>query len=346
MRYLYWLLLFIPVAGVLGWWQHAPATWVFVASALAIVPLSAVLGRATEELAMHTGPTIGGLLNASLGNAAELIITVLALRAGLIDLVKASIAGSIIGNLLLVLGVSLFAGGVMRPVLRFNKQVAGVASSMMALSVTALVIPSVVELTHPARSAHVDLSVAVATVLIVIYGASLLFTLRTHARLLAPAPDAAETPEWSVRRSAVALALATVGVAAMSELLVGATEEATRGLGLTQLFVGIIVVPLVGNASEHASAVWMAMKNKTDLAFGIAINSSMQVALFVAPVLVFVALALGRRMNFVFTPLEVLAVAAASAIVSIIARDGESNWFEGAQLVAVYLILAAAFFFY
>ncbi|HEY5113284.1 MAG TPA: calcium/proton exchanger [Coriobacteriia bacterium] len=347
MRYLYWLLLFVPVAGVLGWWLHAPATWVFLASAAAIVPLSGVLGRATEEMATHTGPTIGGLLNASLGNAAELIITVVALRAGLIDLVKASITGSIIGNLLLVLGVSLFAGGVMRPTLRFNKQVAGVASSMMALSVTALVIPSVVEMTHPARSAHVDLSVAVATVLIVIYAASLLFTLRTHARLLAAATeDAQERPQWSVRRAAAALALATVGVAAMSELLVGATEAATRGLGLTQLFVGIIVVPLVGNASEHASAVWMAMKNKTDLAFGIAINSSMQVALFVAPVLVFVALALGRRMNFVFTPLEVLAVAAASAIVSIIARDGESNWFEGAQLVAVYLILAAAFFFY
>lgn len=347
MRALYPLLLFLPVAGYLGWIADASGTWVFLTSALAIIPLSAILGRATEELAAHTGPVAGGLLNATLGNAAELIITVLALRAGLIDLVKASITGSIIGNLLLVLGAALFAGGLVRPTLRFNPQAASVASSMMVLSVTALVIPAVATLTHPRHvTAQANVSIAVAAVLIVSYAASLFFTLRTHAAQLSPPPGEAHPPRWSVRHSVMLLTVATIGVAAMSELLVGATEAAARGLGLTHLFVGIIVVPIVGNAAEHASALWMAVKNKTDLAFGIAISSSTQVALFVAPVLVFVALGFGRTMDFVFTPLEVIAVGAAVAIVSVIARDGESNWFEGAQLLAVYAILAAAFFFY
>ncbi len=346
MRYAYWLLVFVPAAALLGWGLHAPAPWVFATSALAIVPLSAVLGQATDEMAAHAGATVGGLLTATLGNAAELIITILALKAGLIELVKASITGSIIGNLLLVLGVALVAGGLRRPTLRFNVQSAGVAASMMMLSVAALVIPAVLFLTHPHHPvAREELSIAVAAVLILSYGASLLFTLRTHAALLAAVGEA-DRPVWSVRRAGVALLLATVGIALMSELLVGATEAAAHSLGLSQMFVGIIVVPIVGNAAEHASAVWMALRDKVDLAFAIAIGSSTQVALFVAPVLVFVALALGRRMDFVFTPLEVVAVAAAAAIVSVIARDGESNWFEGAQLLAVYLILAAAFFFY
>ncbi len=346
MRYAYLLLVFVPVAAVLGWWSQAPATWVFVTSALAIVPLSAVLGKATEELAGHTSATLGGLLNATLGNAAELIITVLALRAGLIELVKASITGSIIGNLLLVLGAALFAGGLKRQTLSFNVQSAGVAASMMTLSVTALVIPTALVLTHPHRAvATLNLSIAVAAVLILSYGASLLFTLRTHAALVGGGGDDGR-PLWSVRRAAGALLLATAGVAAMSELLVGATEAAARSLGLSHMFVGIIVVPIVGNAAEHASALWMAVRGKVDLAFAIAIGSSTQVALFVAPVLVFIALALARPMDFVFTPLEVVAVAAAAAIVNVIARDGESNWFEGAQLMAVYAILAAAFFFY
>ncbi len=346
MRYAYWLMLFVPVAALLGWVLHVPAPWVFGASALAIVPLSAVLGKATEEMAAHAGATVGGLLTATLGNAAELIITVLALRAGLIELVKASITGSIIGNLLLVLGASLFAGGLARPTLRFNVQSAGVAASMMTLSVAALVIPAVLFLAHPHHPlAREELSIAVAAVLMLSYGASLLFTLRTHAALVAAGGEEGQ-PRWSVRRAGLALVLATVGIAVMSELLVGATEAAAHALGLSQMFVGIIVVPIVGNAAEHASAVWMALRGKVDLAFGIAIGSSTQVALFVAPVLVFVALAFGRRMDFVFTPLEVVAVGAAAAIVNVIARDGESNWFEGAQLLALYAILAAAFFFY
>ena len=348
MRYAYWLLLFVPVTAALGWWFHAPATWIFVTSALAIVPLSAVLGEATEQLAGHTGATVGGLLNATLGNAAELIITVLALRAGLVELVKASITGSIIGNLLLVLGAALFAGGLKQRTLRFAVQAAGVAASMMTLSVTALVIPAVLLLTHPQHPAvQLNLSVAVAAVLILSYAASLLFTLRTEA-VAAPGIERGNLgpAHWSVRRAGLTLLLATAGIALMSDLLVGATEAAAGSLGLSEMFVGIIVVPIVGNAAEHASAVWMAVRGKIDLAFAIAIGSSTQVALFVAPVLVFVALALGRPMDFVFTPLEVVAVGAAAAIVNVIARDGESNWFEGAQLLAVYAILAAAFFFY
>jgi len=347
MRYVYWLLLFVPLAAGLGWWLHVPATWVFVTAALAIVPLSGVLGKATEELAAHTGATLGGLLNATLGNAAELIITVLALRAGLTELVKASITGSIIGNLLLVLGGALFAGGLKRRTLHFNQQAAGVAASMMMLSVTALVIPAVLLLTHPHHAeARQQLSLAVAGVLIVSYAASLLFTLGTHAAAVGATAPEDESAQWSVKHAVLVLVLATVGIALMSELLVGATEAAARAIGLTQMFVGIIVVPIVGNAAEHASALWMALRGKVDLAFAIAIGSSTQVALFVAPVLVFVAVLLGREMDFVFTPLEVVAVAAAAGIVNVIARDGESNWFEGAQLLAVYLILAAAFFFY
>ncbi len=347
MRNLYWLLLFVPVAAALGWWLHAPGTWVFIASALAIVPLSGVLGRATEELAAHTGATLGGLLNATLGNAAELIITVLALRAGLTELVKASITGSIVGNLLLVLGGALFAGGMKRRLLHFDVQAAGIAASMMTLSVAALVIPAVLFVTHPHHPvAREQLSLAVAAVLILSYLASLLFTLRTHAEALEPHAGDLGGATWSVRRAAVVLLLATIGIALMSDLLVGATEAAAGSLGLSHMFVGLIVVPIVGNAAEHASALWMAVRGKTDLAFAIAIGSSTQVALFVAPVLVFVALALRRPMDFVFTPLEVVAVAAAVAIVNVIAHDGESNWFEGAQLLAVYVILAAAFFFY
>lgn len=353
MRWLYPLLLAFPIALLLEW-MDAPPVWIFAVSGLAIVPLSAVLGRATEELAVHTSAGVGALLNATLGNAAELIITVMALRGGLVDLVKASLTGSIIGNLLLVLGAALLAGGLRFRTQSFNERAAGVASAMLMLSVTALVIPGLFGLAHPGAAALRTwwLSLAVAGVLIVTYGASLVFTLRTHAALLAPqhregaAAVERAIPEWSLRRSVLLLAGATVGVGIMSELLVSTTTAAVAALGVSEIFIGVVLVPVIGNAAEHASAVWLAARDKVDLAFGIAIGSSTQVALFVAPVLVFVALLFGQRMDFVFTPLEVVAVAAATAIVNIIARDGEANWFEGAQLLAVYFILAAAFYFY
>ncbi len=352
MRWLYPLLLAFPIALLLHW-LDAPPAWTFAASGLAIIPLSAVLGRATEDLAAHTSATLGALLNATLGNAAELIITILALRQGLVDLVKASLTGSIIGNLLLVLGAALLAGGLRFRTQSFNERAAGMASAMLMLSVTALVIPALFVLAHPGtvRPRTWELSVAVAGVLIATYGASLVFTLRTHAALLGAPAHAGEeaargAPAGSLRGAVALLAASTVGIAIMSELLVSTTEAAVAATGISEIFVGVVLVPVIGNAAEHASAVWMAARDKMDLAFGIAIGSSTQVALFVAPVLVFVALLFGRRMDFVFTPMEVVAVAAATAIVNIIARDGETNWFEGAQLLAVYVILAAAFYFY
>jgi len=351
MRYLYTLLVLIPVALVLDR-LHAPAAWVFGASALAILPLSAVMGRATEALAERTGPTVGGLLNATMGNAAELIITVFALQAGLIDLVKASLTGSILGNLLLILGLSIFVGGLRHPVQTFSARAAGMSVAHMMLAIIALGFPALFALTHPERAARVqqiELSLAVAGVLILVYGAGLVFTLVTHRSLVAPPvgeAGAAGEQHWGARRALVLLVLSTVGVAFMSELLVHATEEAIASLGLTELFVGVIVIPLIGNAAEHTAAVWMAAKNKMDLAFGIAIGSSTQIALFVAPVLVFIALAIGRPMDFVFTGLEVASIAVASGIVAVISFDGESHWLEGIQLLAVYAIVGVTFFFY
>jgi len=267
MRYLYTLLVLIPVALVLDR-LHAPAAWVFGASALAILPLSAVMGRATEALAERTGPTVGGLLNATMGNAAELIITVFALQAGLIDLVKASLTGSILGNLLLILGLSIFVGGLRHPVQTFSARAAGMSVAHMMLAIIALGFPALFALTHPERAARVqqiELSLAVAGVLILVYGAGLVFTLVTHRSLVAPPvgeAGAAGEQHWGARRALVLLVLSTVGVAFMSELLVHATEEAIASLGLTELFVGVIVIPLIGNAAEHTAAVWMAAKNK------------------------------------------------------------------------------------
>jgi len=352
MRYLYPLLLFLPIAVALEW-LHAPAAWIFLTAALAIVPLAAIMGRATEELAAHTGPAVGGFLNATMGNAAELIITIFALREGLVELVKASLTGSILGNLLLILGLSLFVGGLRFPTQNFNSRAAGTSAAMMILAVIGLVLPALYAATHPQGGAGktLSLSIAVAAILIAVYAASLLFTLHTHRRLLGPAGEVAgaaheEEPVWSIRRAATLLVLATAGVALMSELLVGATEEAIAALGLSELFVGVIVIPLIGNAAEHGAAILMAAKNKMDLALGIAIGSSTQVALFVAPVLIFVALAFGQPMDFVFTDLEVLAVALATAVITVISLDGESHWFEGLQLLAVYLVLAVTFLLY
>lgn len=349
MRYIYPLLILLPIAVVLHF-THAPDVWVFLCSALAIVPLSGVLGRATEEISTHTGPTVGGLLNATLGNAAELIITLFALQRGLVTLVKASLIGSILGNLLLVLGIALIAGGARYPVLAFNPRAAATAASMLILSVISMVLPALFSIGHPQelRQDTMSLSVAVAGILILIYILSLVFSLVTHKSLFATGEAAghSEQPKWTVRRSVILLLLSTAGVAWMAEILVGTTEHAMAELHLSEMFLGVIVIPIIGNAAEHASAVWMAAKNKTDLAFGIAIGSSTQVALFVAPVLVFAGLLMGKPMNFVFTSVEVIAIALATAITTIITLDGESNWFEGAQLLAVYLILSVTFFFY
>src|SRR5438552_11921612 len=310
MRSLRWLLLAAPLSWVLAW-LDAPALAVFSAAGLAVVPLAAELGAATEVLAARTGPAAGGLLNATFGNAAELIVAIVALRAGLVDLVKASITGSILGNLLLILGLALVAGGIRRPELRFNRTSAGMSAGMLALSVVALVFPALFHSVHPeaaARISELRMSQAVAIILIATYACSLLFTLRTHRRLMGGEAHPMEGPVWSAGKAILILAAATVGAAGESELLVHAVTEVTKALGLSTAFLGLIVIPIIGNAAEHAAAVVLSRKGQIDLGLQIALGSSTQVALLVAPVLVFAGMLLGQEMNLVFQPFEVAAL--------------------------------------
>lgn len=345
---MYWLLVALPVSWVLAA-LHAPALLVFGITGLGVVPLAAAMGAATESLAHRTGPAAGGLLMATFGNAAELILAITALRAGLTDLVKASITGSILGNLLLILGLALVAGGMRRPTLTFNRTAAGMGGAMLLLAVMGLVIPALFAATHPAAApaASEHLSEAVALVLGLTYAASLVFSLRTHRNVFQGAAhaDSDSTSRVSVGRSVAVLAVATVLVAVQSEILVHATEQVVAQLGLSEVFLGLIVIPLIGNAAENAGAVVVARKGHTDLALSIAFGSSTQVALFVAPLLVFAGVVLGQPMTLMFTPLEVIALGLAALIVTVIALDGESHWFEGAQLLAAYAILAVAAWF-
>jgi Ca2+:H+ antiporter len=338
----------IPLSILLQFVFHAPALAVFVVSCIGVLPLAGYMGEATEHLAHRTGPMIGGLLNATFGNAAELIISIVALRAGLVALVKASITGSILGNLLLIMGLSLVAAGTRRSELRFNRTSAGMSASMLALSVVALVLPALFHSLHPeqaARLSELRMSEAVAVILLLTYGLSLLFTLRTHRCLFWSESHPPEGPPWSTRRATMVLALATVGVAVESELLVHAATAASRTVGLTQTFLGLIIIPIIGNAAEHATAVVVARKGKVDLALQIALGSSTQVALLVAPLLVFAGVLLSRDMNLVFTPFEVMALGLATVVTAIITLDGESHWFEGVQLLAVYGMVAVGAFF-
>ena len=343
-------LVFVPIAIALEAF-HAPAAWIFAGSAAAIVPLAAYMGRATEHLSGRMGPGVGGLLNATFGNAAELIIALFALKAGLYDVVKASITGSIIGNILLVLGLAVLCGGIKHSRQTFNRTSAGMGATLLVLSAIGLVVPAIfhhiVRGTGVAREERMSLEIAV--VLFVIYLASLIFSLKTHRHLYAGeaahGAHAPEGPAWSLRRSLLVLTAATVGVAIMSEILVGAVEPTAEAFGFTEVFVGVILVAIIGNAAEHSTAVLMAMKNQMDLAVHIAIGSSIQVALFVAPVLVFASYGFGRPMDLVFSTFEVVAVTIAAGVATLVALDGESNWMEGAQLLGVYLILGIAFYF-
>lgn len=350
MKVLYWLLLLIPVA-IGAEFMHAAPLIVFTLSALAIVPLSGLLGQATEELAGHTGPTVGGLLNATLGNLAELIIAALALRAGLVDLVKASITGSILGNLLLVLGAAQLAGGLRNRLQQFNPHLAGMSVSLMTIAVLGLGIPTVFHWLHPdpARAATVRMSEFVAGFLMLGYVLSLVYSMWTHRAVFGEGGDVAhgeEAPNWSLRRAVVVLLLAAAGIGWLSEILVGSTEEAVSAMGLSQVFVGLILVPIIGNAAEHSSAVMMAMKNRMDLAVGIALGSSIQVALLIAPLLVFLGVAFGKPMDLAFSTMELASVVLAVAVASAVVRDAESNWLEGAFLLIAYAIIGVAFFFF
>ena len=349
------LLVFLPVALVLEWIGHAPALAVFLASALAIIPLAAVMGRATEQLAHRLGEGAGGLLNATFGNAAELIIAIVALREGYVELVKASITGSIIGNILLVFGASALYGGLKHERQLFNRTAAGLSSTLLVVSVIGLVLPAIFHIVAGGTRGVVveqELSFEISIVLIVAYILSLLFSLRTHRHLYVgqPGGEGAEEEHGSAAGGALRWAIfqllaATVGIALMSELLVGAVEETAAVFGMNDVFVGVILVALVGNAAEHSTAILMAARNRMDAALTIAIGSSIQVALFVAPVLVFVSYWIAPQpMDLRFSVFEIVAVGLSAWIISLVAQDGESHWMEGVLLLAVYLMLGMAFY--
>ena len=347
----------IPVAVALDL-AGVSATVVFAASALGIVPTAALMGRATEELAARSGPGIGGLLNVTFGNAPELIIALFALGQGLQEVVKASIVGSIIGNMLLVLGAAMLAGGIGREKQRFSRTSASIQTTMLMLASGALIMPAIFELVEgkglPAPGAEAinyggtveHLSLAVAIVLIVTYVIGLLFSLKTHRDLFNPEYEEEDTWGWSTRTSVIVLAIAGVLVGVMSEVLVGSITEASKSVGLSEFFIGVIVVAIVGNAAEHWVAVLVAMKDKMDLAVNIAVGSSAQIALFVAPVLVIASFFIGPHpLALVFNGFELGAILLAILVGNHVTNDGEATWFEGVQLLAVYFVFGLAFYF-
>lgn len=319
---------------------------IFVTSALAIIPLAGLIGTATEEIAARTGPQIGGLLNATLGNAAELIITIFALREGLLELVRASIIGSILGNLLLVMGLAIMLGGLKNGLQQFDRRRAVMNATLLILAFMALAIPSLFDTTFQEEKAfdsELLLSEGIAVILILLYIANVVYSLWSHEEAGA-AVEPHHEPKWSTTMAAGVLAFATIGIVFMSEFLVGTVEPVVEELGWSELFVGVIIVPIIGNVAEHLVAVQMAIKNRMELSMTIALGSSLQIALFVAPVLVFISLLFDEKLILAFTVPEVIALAAASYVGSLVAEDGESNWFEGLMLLGVYLIVALAFF--
>ncbi|MGB5635011.1 MAG: calcium/proton exchanger [Waterburya sp.] len=345
------LLLFIPVsiaAHFLEWGE----TVVFITAALGIVPLASYMGTATEEIAVVTGPNIGGLLNATFGNATELILAFIALKAGLVGVVKATITGSIVSNLLLVMGFSMLLGGLKFKEQKFQPTVARLNASSMNLAVIALLLPTAVQYTSTGIEEQTlqNLSVAVAGILILVYGLTLLFSMKTHAYLCdvgeADLKEEGEEHEVNLPFWIFILLAVTLAVAVESELLVDSLEVATADLGLSALFTGVILLPIIGNAAEHATAVTVAMKDKMDLSVSVAVGSSMQIALFVAPVLVIAGWIIGQPMDLNFNPFELVAVTVAVLIANSISSDGESNWLEGSLLLATYAVVALAFFFH
>ncbi|MBD2356527.1 calcium/proton exchanger [Tolypothrix sp. FACHB-123] len=346
------LLLFIPVslaAHYLEWGELV----VFITAGLAILPLAAWMGTATEEIAVVVGPSLGGLLNATFGNATELIIALVALNAGFVNVVKASITGSIIGNLLLVMGLSMLLGGLRHKEQTFQPIVARVNASAMNLAVIAILLPTAMQITSIGIGEETiqNFSVAVAIVLILVYALTLLFSMKTHSYLYDVGMAETEEEEIPHKKPNIwlwsgVLLVCTLLVALESEMLVDSLEVATSQLGLTALFTGVIIVPIVGNAAEHATAVTVAMKDKMDLSVSVAVGSSMQIALFVAPVLVIAGWVLGQPMDLNFQPFELVAVAVSVLIANSISSDGKSNWLEGTLLLAAYTVLGIAFYFH
>jgi Ca2+:H+ antiporter len=351
-RILYFMLIAAPIAVILRFFfPETNPVIVFVLSAIGLIPLADFIGEATEELAHYTGPRLGGLLNATLGNAAELIITVFALSEGLLDLVKASIIGSILGNLLLVLGLSLLLGGLKNGIQIFDRRTAGTNATLLILALVALLIPSLFDraLVEVPES-ELLFSEGVALVLIGLYVLSVIYGFRTNkgptgGEHVVEVAETVHTAKWSIRTALIILVAATAGTALLSEVLVGAVEPVTHQLGLTEFFLGIIIIPLVGNVAEHLVAVEVAIKNKMELSLAVSLGSSIQIALFVAPVLVFISLLFSNKLLLVFNDYELVALGGTSLVAALIAQDGESNWLEGAMLLAVYVIIGLAFFF-
>ncbi|MEM7228860.1 MAG: calcium/proton exchanger [Planctomycetota bacterium] len=344
------LLFFVPVTMLCQWVIDVPDTAIFVVACLAIIPLAGLMGKATEHLAGHYGPGIGGLMNASFGNAAELIIAVMALSRSQYEIVKASVAGSIIGNILLVLGLSLLLGGLKFRKQSFNETAAGVGSTLLAISAIALVLPALfVQFAGDIEAVPFEhMNLAIAIVLFATYALSLVFSLKTHSHLFAgeDGHDHHDGPLWSQKRAIIMLVGATLFVALMAEAMIHSVEHTAEQWGMSKVFIGVVLVAVVGNAAEHSTAVLVAMKNKMDLSINIAIGSSIQIALFVAPLLVFLSYAIGDHpMGLDFTVLEVVGVIAAVSVVCLIAHDGRSHWMEGVMLLAVYVILGIAFWY-
>ncbi len=348
-----WLLVFVPITAVLEFFVKPGDTIVFISAALAIVPIAALMGQATENLAVTTGPTIGGLLNATFGNATELIIAFFALQAGKIEVVKASITGSMIGNVLFVLGLALLLGGLKHQKQSFNKEAAGALSSLLVIVMIAFIVPALFDLTekvsgitqNQTRISDQNFSLAASIVLIGLYVCNMVFSLVTHKDLISGSDDEHDGIAWPVPRAIGTLLVCTLTVAWLSEVLVGSLEGFSKGLGLSETFAGMIIIPIIGNAAEHAASVF-AMKNKLDLTIQIALGATIQIALLVAPLLVIVSFIIGKPMDLVIhRPLELAGLVGATLITASVARDGETNWLEGAMLLGVYLLLALAFFY-
>ncbi|MEQ8155917.1 MAG: calcium/proton exchanger [Clostridiaceae bacterium] len=346
MKILKLLLVFVPISFIVEFLHFSPV-FVFTAACLSIVPLAGIMGEATEELTYYAGPRLGGFLNGTFGNATELIISVFALKAGLFDVVKASIAGSVLGNILLVLGASMLAGGLKYKIQTFNKNAIGASTSMLFLAVIALSIPAMFTNSIDANlvsTRYESFSVGIAVLLNLIYILGLVFSFYTHKDLYGTEhPEVAEETKWSLKKSIIILIIATILIAIESEFLVSSVEPMTKALNLSEFFVGIILIPLIGNAAEHSTAVIFAIKNRIEVAVEIAVGSSLQIILFVAPVLIFVSLFF-KSMSIIFNVFELVSLISSVLIVSKISNDGESNWFEGVQLITVYIIIAMGFF--
>lgn len=342
-------LLLIPITFI-AHYLGASALAIFLLSAAAIIPLAKYIGDATEDLAVRTNPAIGGLLNATFGNATELIVSIFAIQAGLVEVAKASITGAILGNLLLVLGTAMFVGGRTRERQAFNATAAKTACSMLVLATTALVVPAVFLITS--GESHYDdvglLSIFVSILMMMAYAANLYFSLHTHKHLYKEelADEKGIVPKWSIKKSVGILFISTVLVAILSEMLVGEVREVVASFGWTELFIGVIIVAIVGNVAEHLSAITAALKNKMDLSIQIAVGSATQVVMFVAPALVLISLFFGTPMNLVFNTFELVTIIFAVFVTNAVVEDGESTWFEGFQLIIAYIIMAVAFFFH